>query len=218
MSRLGDTLMGMDRTARRPIPQGKLPGGPVDVVRRRPGLVLSAFLLAAILTIMVLVVFVHVRGTIRPAVTSAPAPPSAPAAQATTALPRPAAAAPQPTAGTLLGEGRKAAGRGAFDEAARLFSRATEIDPSDADAWNSLGVARTRLGDLTGGIDAFRKAIALDGMRAEAHRNLAVVLDRQGKDREAARHYRVFLSLVGDDHPERAVIRQRLAIAGADAR
>jgi superkiller protein 3 len=111
-----------------------------------------------------------------------------------------------------------AAQRGAFDEAARAFERALEMNPGDAETWNNLGVALTRQGDLAGGVAAFRKAIGLEAHRADVHRNIAVALERQGNDRDAARHYRTFLSLVGEDHPDRAAIRQRLATTTTGAK
>jgi hypothetical protein len=48
----------------------------------------------------------------------------------------------------------------------------------------------------------------------EAHRNLAVVLDRQGRGAEAARHYRAFLAKSPSDSPDRATIMARLEEMG----
>jgi tetratricopeptide (TPR) repeat protein len=221
MSRLGDTLMGMDSTSGRPLPLGGLPGVLGAVVRRRRGLVASAFLLSAILTIMVLAVMVHLRRSAQPP-TPLPAVPSetrAESASAANVLPQPTGSEDlKSTAGALVHEGLRAAQRGAFDEAARSFERALETNPRDAETWNNLGVALTRQGDLAGGVAAFRKAIGLEALRAEAHRNLGVALERQGNHRDAARHYRTFLSLVGEDHPDRAAIRQRLVTAATGAK
>jgi cytochrome c-type biogenesis protein CcmH/NrfG len=47
-----------------------------------------------------------------------------------------------------------------------------------------------------------------------AHRNLAVVLDRQGRGAEAARHYRAFLAKSPADSPDRASIMARLEEMG----
>jgi tetratricopeptide (TPR) repeat protein len=220
MSRLGDRLMGMDRTSGRPIPVGGLPGVLGAAVRGRRGLVVSAFLLSAILTIMVLAVMVHLRRSAQPPTTLAAVPSETHAsAPAASGLPLPADRAEvPPLAGALVREGLSAAQRGAFDEAARAFERALERNPRDAETWNNLGVALTRQGDLAGGVAAFRKAIGLEAHRADVHRNIAVALERQGNDRDAARHYRTFLSLVGEDHPDRAAIRQRLATTAAGAK
>jgi hypothetical protein len=48
----------------------------------------------------------------------------------------------------------------------------------------------------------------------EAHRNLAVALDRQGRPSEAARHYRAFLARSAADNPDRASIVARLEKMG----
>lgn len=220
MSRLGDTLMGMDGSAGRPIPLGGLPGVVGAVVRRRRGTALAAvFLLCGILTIMMVAVMVHAPRSTQPSPTlpvplsgAQPVPPTRPAPIDVLPSPAPRPAAPAPRSADR--EGVAAAQRGAFDEAVRLFERALQANPRDAETWNNLGVALTRQGDVAGGIEAFRKAIALDASRAETHRNVAVALERQGQDREAARHYRAFLSLVPEGHPDRAAIRQRLAAVG----
>nr|MCS5635140.1 hypothetical protein [Myxococcota bacterium] len=44
-------------------------------------------------------------------------------------------------------------------EAGRLFELATQIDPHLSRAWNNLGVARARLGDLAGADSAYRRAL-----------------------------------------------------------
>ena len=46
-----------------------------------------------------------------------------------------------------------------WQEAGRLFKLATRIDPHLARAWNNLGVARARLGDLSGAEAAYRRAL-----------------------------------------------------------
>jgi len=67
-----------------------------------------------------------------------------------------------------------------------------------------------REGDTARGVDAFRQAVRLAPTHAEAHRNLAVALDRQGKPQDAAAHYRAFLSLSGERHPSRDDVIRRL--------
>ena len=110
----------------------------------------------------------------------------------------------------LLTQGAEAVERGAFGEAAGLLRQATELAPSDSDAWNGLGVALVHLGDVTAGVAALRRAVRLKPTHAEAERNLGVVLDRQGKSGEAAAHYRAFLDLATDGHPARNDVRRRL--------
>ena len=110
----------------------------------------------------------------------------------------------------LLTQGAAAVERGALAEAAGLLRQATELAPSDPDAWNGLGVALVRFGDVTAGVEALRRAVRLRPTHAEAERNLGVVLDRQGKSGEAAAHYRAFLDLATDGHPARNEVRRRL--------
>ena len=66
------------------------------------------------------------------------------------------------------------------------------------------GLAAARQGEID--------AAALRAMPGypEAHRNLAVALDRQGRTSEAARHYRAFLARSAADNPDRASIVARL--------
>ena len=110
----------------------------------------------------------------------------------------------------LLTQGAEAVERGAFGEAAGLLRQATELAPSDPDAWNGLGVALVHLGDVTAGVAALRRAVRLKPTHSEAERNLGVVLDRQGKSMEAAAHYRAFLDLATNGHPARNDVRRRL--------
>jgi len=97
-----------------------------------------------------------------------------------------------------------------MDEAAVAFRKAVEVDPTDAEAWSSLGVVLVRAGDETRGVEAFRRALRAAPRHPEAHRNLAVVFDRQGRAAEAARHYRAFLATSPADSPDRAPIMARL--------
>jgi tetratricopeptide (TPR) repeat protein len=82
---------------------------------------------------------------------------------------------------------------------------------TDADGWNALGVVLARQGERARGADAFGRALRLNPVHVEAHRNLAVLLDRQGRFREAAAHYRAFLTLSTESHPARDEVRRRLA-------
>jgi len=111
---------------------------------------------------------------------------------------------------TLMRTGVDAAQRGELDQAAAAFRRAVEVDPMDAEAWDSLGVVLVRAGDEARGVEAFRRALRVMPGHPEAHRNLAVVLDRQGRGAEAARHYRAFLAKSPADSPDRATIMARL--------
>ena len=58
-------------------------------------------------------------------------------------------------------------------EAEAVLVKAVEGSPKGASLWNNLGVARTRRGDFAGAVDAFQKAIGLDGNFDAARANLA---------------------------------------------
>ena len=110
--------------------------------------------------------------------------------------------------------GVDAAQSGELEQAAAAFRKAVEVDPTDAEAWDSLGVVLVRTGDEARGVEAFRRALRVAPGHSEAHRNLAVVLDRQGRAAEAARHYRAFLAKSRSDNPDRATILARLEEMG----
>ena len=57
-------------------------------------------------------------------------------------------------------------------EAETILVKALEGSPKGASLWNNLGVARTRRGDYAGAVDAFQKAIGLDGDFEAARANL----------------------------------------------
>jgi tetratricopeptide (TPR) repeat protein len=83
-------------------------------------------------------------------------------------------------------------GNGAKQEASERYWQAVELKQDYAEAWNNLGVV---LGDLEHHEDAegaFRKAIALGF--ADAHFNLAGVLNRVGRRIEARQHWTGFLA------------------------
>lgn len=114
-----------------------------------------------------------------------------------------------------MARGTEAADRGAFGEAATVLREATEMAPGNPEAWNGLGVALVRLGDVAAGLEAFRRALALRPTHAEAERNLGVALDRHGRSGEAAVHYRAFLKLAPQGDPALSDVRRRLEeIAG----
>ena len=100
--------------------------------------------------------------------------------------------------------------QGRLSEATRLLGEAVSADPRDAHAWNALGVALVRQGEVPRGTDALARAVDVAPGFAEARRNLAVALDRHGRGREAVRHYRAFLEHAAPDALARADVRRRL--------
>jgi Flp pilus assembly protein TadD len=126
--------------------------------------------------------------------------------------PAPKELAPDEKFRELMSRGIAAADRDALGDALRAFRQAMKVNPRDPGAWNSLGVVLVRQGNLSGGVEALRQALNVDATYAPAHRNLGIALERQGRSREAYGHYRSFLLLVSEDHPDRDAVRQRLAV------
>lgn len=59
-----------------------------------------------------------------------------------------------------------------WEQVAHRFEIATRIEPDFAQAWNNLGVARSRLGDVDGAEAAYERAIVLGDHTESAARNL----------------------------------------------
>jgi Tfp pilus assembly protein PilF len=72
------------------------------------------------------------------------------------------------------------------EEAETVLVKALEGSPKGASLWNNLGVARTRRGDYPGAVDAFQKAIGLDGNFDAARANLARAEQLAALDRAAS--------------------------------
>jgi tetratricopeptide (TPR) repeat protein len=213
MSRLADSLSKVDQEGARPRPAelGSLPG---LVARRalpraarwrmRTGLVMLVIMAIGAAGVLLLR-----RGGPEPAPAASPAPP------AMVDIPRQASVTARATSRDerrriVLDEGAAAARQGRLAEAAGLLREALEIDGTDAEAWNNLGVVLTRLGERGQGIEAFRSALRADRTHVEAHRNLAVALDLLGRQGEAGEHYRTFLQHADRAHPDRAQIQRRV--------
>lgn len=202
MSRLADILTGMDRGGARPGTVGRIPdlGRPERGPRRwrrTPYFVMLGAMAALAAALLVR--------------SQSSAPPAKPIL-APVRSPEPA---PGPTpavaASALVRRGLEAAQGGAAGEAARLFRQSIDLNPSDAEAWNNLGVVLARQGEASEAAEAFRRALALRPAHAEAHRNLAVVLDRRGRPAEAVTHYRAFLANGGASDADREGVERRLA-------
>jgi Tfp pilus assembly protein PilF len=200
MSRLADTLTRMDRGALRPVGVGGIP--------RLTGSRKTGWRPAIVLVIVVGVVVISgttimLRPRSAPVSVTRPSMPVEP--------PRPGRSAVTERFAALMARGRAAVQDGNPAKATGLFRQALRLQPTDAGAWNSLGVALVLLGETAPGVDALREAVRLDPDHAEAHRNLAVALDRQGKSSEAVSHYRAFLGLSAESDTARDDVRRRLA-------
>ena len=211
MSRLADLLMGMDDKRKRRPGVGGIPRLGESAEPRRQWRIAGTLVILVIMGALAVAVILRPHGPARhSARPAAPPPVAAPAA----ALPVPPAVPVRDRVAALMRTGMEAALTGEIDEAAVAFRKAVEADPTDAEAWSSLGVVLVRAGDETRGVEAFRRALRAAPGHPEAHRNLAVVLDRQGRGAEAASHYRAFLAKSPADSPDRATIMARLEEMG----
>jgi len=69
--------------------------------------------------------------------------------------------------------------------ALRLFEDAAKLAPTFAPAWGNVGVARRRLGDATGALEAYRQALAISADDPTILGNLAALYSSLGKETEA---------------------------------
>jgi TolA-binding protein len=214
VSRLADILMGMDdKRARRP-GLGGIPRLGESAEPRRQWRIVGTLVIVVIMGASAIAVMLGPKDPARSAARGgAPAPVSAPAAPLP--VPAPSVVPIGDRVAALMRTGVDAAQSGELDQAAAAFRKAVEVDPTDAEAWDSLGVVLVRAGDEARGVEAFRRALRAVPGHPDAHRNLAVVLDRQGRGAEAARHYRAFLAKSPADSPDRPTIMARLEEMGA---
>jgi tetratricopeptide (TPR) repeat protein len=101
---------------------------------------------------------------------------------------------------------------GQKEQALERYRQAVETDPNFLDAWNNLGALLAEVGKRDEACVAFRKALVVDPHNARAHYNLADTLDEMRLWKEAAEHWRAYLSSDGtSDWAQHA--RARLAAA-----
>jgi len=214
VSRLADLLMRMDEK-RAPRPGlGSIPRLGESAEPRRQWRIVGTLVILVMMCAVAVAVMLRPQGPARSSARSgAPAPVLIPAAPLP--VPAPSAVPIRDRVAALMRTGIDAARSGELDQAAAAFRKAVEIDPTDAEAWDSLGVVLVRAGDEARGVEAFRRALRAVPGHLKASRNLAVVLDRQGRSAEAARHYRAFLAKSPADSPDRAAIMARLEEMGA---
>ena len=208
MSRLTDTLLGMDERLSRAFLERGILNLRASVKPRRPWRIALPMVVLALGAALAVGMPLR-RPAVAPARTHTPV----------SALEPAPAPSRQPFKAdelfrAMMDQGLRAAQGGALEEARRLFERALELNAASAEGWNNLGVVLIRQGDVAAGVAALQRALRLKPTHTEAHRNLAVALERQGESLEAARHYLFFLSLSQDGHPDRAEIRRRVGAAG----
>jgi protein O-GlcNAc transferase len=78
-----------------------------------------------------------------------------------------------------------------LEEQVEKYKRLISVEPDNADAYNSLGVALTRIGDFEGAVDHYRKSIELDPTDQIVHKNLEIALGKLDKISE----YRKILAM-----------------------
>ncbi len=78
---------------------------------------------------------------------------------------------------------------GEYIEAARIDRMLCEAEPSNPQAWHSLGYDLFNAGDIEGAMDAFRRVVNLEPGRASAHYNLARIAARMGDKSKAIEHF-----------------------------
>lgn len=92
-------------------------------------------------------------------------------------------------AGTRADLGTALASAGRIDEALAEFREAVKLDPGRVDAWTTLGLLAAEAGELEEAEAAFRRVVQA-APDAAAHHSLALVLLRQKRADDAARHLR----------------------------
>lgn len=84
---------------------------------------------------------------------------------------------------------------GRHGEARECYRVALDADPRCEQAAYNLGSLHEDLGDPEGALAWYRRALEQSPDYADAHFNLASLLARSGENREARRHWRVYLEL-----------------------
>ncbi|MGI5862431.1 MAG: tetratricopeptide repeat protein [Myxococcales bacterium] len=95
-----------------------------------------------------------------------------------------------PEAHRLYLEGGKHSRAGLFEAARFKFEAAARIDPHNPEILNKIGISYYALGNYKQAEKHYRRALAIDSDFTDAHYNLACVLAKQGKLKEALRSLR----------------------------
>ncbi len=83
-------------------------------------------------------------------------------------------------------------------EAARIDQMLCDADPTNPQAWNSLGYDLLQAGDLEGAATAYLRALELEPGRASAHYNLARIAARLKDKPKAIEHFVKAVELQSD--------------------
>lgn len=68
-------------------------------------------------------------------------------------------------------------------------TRATELDPDRASAWNNLGFLRMSSGDLAGALQALERAVDIDAVEVRYRNNLGLAQAANGRAQDALRTF-----------------------------
>jgi Tfp pilus assembly protein PilF len=97
-----------------------------------------------------------------------------------------------------MAQGKQASSVGDYQIAERAYLAATRVDPSRAQAWHALGLARARQGLHTAAMEAYETAIRLQPDFAQAHNNLGRSLEYMGRMDDAQSSYERCLQIRPD--------------------
>jgi Flp pilus assembly protein TadD len=104
------------------------------------------------------------------------------------------------TAHNNLGLALQQAGQDA--EAEREFERALQLNPKNAAAMTNLAALARKFGNVERAKIQYLQAIQVNPVNAEAHYNLAMLYEEQGENGNAVEHFKKFLTLGSNSHPE----------------
>jgi len=105
---------------------------------------------------------------------------------------------------------------GRLDEAERLYREVLVQRPDHPEALHHLGLIRHQQGDAAAGIDLIQQAIALDSGQSRYFFNLALMLETQGRPRQAAIARASGCLRAGQPEQARAILQSLLAAAPDD--
>ena len=109
---------------------------------------------------------------------------------------------------SLFQQGRAHLKRGMAAQATVALEKAKRREPEKASIREALGIAYFRIGRLEEAEAEFRKLLDISPVNDYAHYALGRCLEKQGRDAEANRHYKLASSLRPESEQYRARIRE----------
>src|SRR5437667_9696868 len=108
----------------------------------------------------------------------------------------------------LFQQGRKHLARGMAAQATVALEKAKKAEPEKASIREALGIAYFRIRRWSEAEAEFRKLLELSPVNDYAHYALGRSLEKQGREAEANRHYKLASSLRPESKQYRARIRE----------